>query len=446
MFNTANLSLEQAPPISVPFRFFLTAPLFGILVGLLGLWLGGEMFSSRWVPATLAATHLITLGMLALVMCGAMMQMLPVLAGIPVPRVVPVGASVHLLLTLGALGLAGSFLSGSEIWMFCALIGLGAGFLIFIGAIGVALWRVRLTNYTVTGMRVAILSLVITLLLGLALGGGVAGFWRLDHALALTDVHLGWGVLGWIGLLLIGVSYQVVPMFQVTPEYPLWLRRHGTLGVFGGLLLWLALSTAGMLNVLPAWPADMTLLLLGVAYAVFVAITLNLLRQRRRRIMNVTLLFWYLGIFAAFAALSLWIAGLWAPGVAETPEYPLLLGLLLLVGAGLSFVNGMLYRIVPFLSWFHLQNRQLALMSLGVSIPNMKELLPDLWAKRQFHTHLAALLLGLSAVFFPQIMARPAALMFGLSSLLLLINLVLAARRYQRTYHALMSSSEHPTP
>ena len=36
----ALLSFEQSPPISAPLRFFLTAPLFGMLAGALLLWGG----------------------------------------------------------------------------------------------------------------------------------------------------------------------------------------------------------------------------------------------------------------------------------------------------------------------------------------------------------------------------------------------------------------------
>ena len=34
MINSANLTVENAPPIEIPFRFFLTAPLFGVLFAL----------------------------------------------------------------------------------------------------------------------------------------------------------------------------------------------------------------------------------------------------------------------------------------------------------------------------------------------------------------------------------------------------------------------------
>ena len=74
--NTAGLSLEQAPPFSVPLRFFLTAPWFLVLAAALILWEGPGIFASRWLPATLALTHLLVLGFMAQVMLGALLQIL----------------------------------------------------------------------------------------------------------------------------------------------------------------------------------------------------------------------------------------------------------------------------------------------------------------------------------------------------------------------------------
>ena len=48
------LSFEQAPPISVPYRFFLTAPLFGAVAGLVLVLLGPDTLQSRWSPGALA--------------------------------------------------------------------------------------------------------------------------------------------------------------------------------------------------------------------------------------------------------------------------------------------------------------------------------------------------------------------------------------------------------
>ena len=108
--NPAGLSFEQAPPFSVPLRFFLTAPGFLVLAAMLMLWEGPPLFASRWLPATLALTHLLVLGFMAQVMLGALLQILPVAVGVTVlcPRLT--AALIHLPLTLGTLTLAGAFL------------------------------------------------------------------------------------------------------------------------------------------------------------------------------------------------------------------------------------------------------------------------------------------------------------------------------------------------
>ena len=64
------LQLTRSPPFSVPLRFFLTAPLFGIAAAALIAWGGGEALVGRWSPQVLAITHLLTLGFMAMVMIG----------------------------------------------------------------------------------------------------------------------------------------------------------------------------------------------------------------------------------------------------------------------------------------------------------------------------------------------------------------------------------------
>jgi len=114
-------------------------------------------------------------------------------------------------------------------------------------------------------------------------------------------------------------------------------------------------------------------------------------------------------------------------------SYSLLLGVWLLFGVAVSVVNGMLYKIVPFLAWFHLQSRQVALMSMGkVKIPNMKELIPDHLCRQQMYTHQATLLLLTLAVLWPSPLARIAGLSLGISCTLLLTNLILAVHRYRK--------------
>ena len=104
------LSFEQAPPISVPYRFFLTAPMFGIVAGLILAFLGPEAFESRWAPGALAMTHLIVVDFMLQAMCGSLLQFVAVVAGANIWRPRLVAHLVHPMITAGAVFLATAFL------------------------------------------------------------------------------------------------------------------------------------------------------------------------------------------------------------------------------------------------------------------------------------------------------------------------------------------------
>lgn len=426
--STAELSLEQAPPFSVPLRFFLTAPLFGIAAGALLLYYGPGLLVTRWSPLTFGLIHLFTLGVLSMVMCGAILQVLPVLGGVPVPAAPAVGAVVHLMLTLGTLALTGGFLWGWPPAFDIALIMLGGGFGLFIGAVGLALWRAEIANPTVRGLQASVFSLLLTLFLGTFLVGMLTGYGSSPHLQQFVNLHLGWGFLGWVGLLVMGVAFQVVPLFQMTPEFPALIRRFLVLAMLLTLLLW-TLS-----KILPGWePVALgTELLLAAGFAGFGGLILQLLRQRRRKVGDVSLVFWRLFSLALLLTAALRVAGLLLPALAAWPGYSLMMGMGLLVAVSLSAISGMLHKIVPFLAWFHLQHRQMALMQHGrVQIPHMKELHPDAWGWWHFRLHLALIVLSVFALIFPDQLARPLGVLVVAAFGVLWLGLLKAARRYR---------------
>ncbi len=421
----SGLSFSQAPPILVPFRFFLSAPLFGLLAALLALWYGPSLMDSRWQPSVLALTHLMTLGFLGMAMVGAMMQMLPVVAGSPVTHPVGVARVVHILLLPGALLLAGGFLFGTHWPMRIAMFMLGIGFTVFAVAVGLSLKRASSGSPTVVGMRFAVGALVITAAIGLTLVSNYGWDWWLIDRVRLTNLHLTWGLLGWVGLLVAGVSYQVVPMFQLTPPYPKLLTRWLTTALFVLLLLW---SSA---YVLPEGTQDQMMLAAGLAaaviFTVFAIVTLRLQLQRRRKQSDVTLLFWRFGMGCLLLAMALGVAGQVIPALDRVQGDNFALAFLFIAGFAVSVVNGMLYKIVPFLIWFHLQS----LLMGVVRVPNMKLIMPEPGMRRQMWLHFAAVpTLALSALWPP--LVYPAALLFGASMILLEVNLLYAFRIYQR--------------
>ncbi len=423
--NTLALSLDQAPPILVPLRFFLTAPVFGMLAALTLLWIGPPAWSTRWSPAMLASTHLMTLGFLTMVMMGALMQMLPVLAGAPVPRARRVSGALHLLLTTGTVLLAGGLLFTRSDLLRLALPLLIATFGLFLYVMSRCLWRARSQGPTVNGMRLAAAALAIAVILGSLLGATRGWGWNIA-GLHLTDLHVAWGLLGWIGLLVVGVAYQVIPMFQMTPEFPRPLTRWLGPALFVSLVVW-SLSTypTQYMTLPPFIPLSLAALpILG--YALFAVVILTLQQRRRRRLPDVTVLFWRVASVSLITAAGLWFMhALWP--TAYTDHFALLSGILMIVGFGVSAINGMLYKIVPFLVWLHLQ----ADGGRG-RLTNMKEIIPDEHTRRQWWLHSAGLCLLIGAVWRPSWFAYAGALAFGLSCLLLWLNLLAAYRMYRR--------------
>lgn len=419
---TAMLALEQTPPLAVPARFFVTAPLFAFAAVVVAAYAGPDLLVSRWQPQLLAATHLLTLGCIAMVMCGAMFQLLPVLAGVQMVRGVTTSTLVHLLLSSGTLALAIGFAGSYPGAFVAAFVLLAAALLLFISIIMVALARAKSLHDTVWAMRVALAALLITLLFGLWLTAGHAGWLPLPRQ--LTDLHLAWGLLGWVGVLLAGVAYQVVPMFQITAEYPRRLRRILAWGVALLLGLWSGLHEAGA----PARVAGSGLAILFVAFA---AVTLHLQRRRLRRLPDVTVSFWHIGMVAILLAALLWLATPWLP-LRFQPAAAVVWGELVIVGAGVSVISGMLYKIVPFLVWLHLNNRLQASGQWQGRIPNMRQVIAERHARWHLYLHLAgfALLIGASVV--SPLLYYPALLLLGGAFLLQFANLLSALQLFRR--------------
>lgn len=420
----AGLSLEQAPPISLSFRFFLSAPLFLLLASLILLVSGPQALISRWTPALLALTHLITLGFLSMTMIGALMQMLPVVAGAPMPWPRTVAWMVHIPLLAGTLMLAfGLFFSWTAM-IGIAIFPLAFAFGVFLVAAACSLSASQVRHATMRAMRFASLALAVTAGLGIALASTLGGYFDLPLN-ELVGLHAGWGLLGWVGLLVAGVAYQVVPMFQLTPAYPARLTRWLGGTVFLLLCGW---SLAPYLPPLPAaWGGALAAGGVATGFALFAGATLYVQHKRRRRVVDVTLQFWRIGMLSLIAAITLWAAAQLTTAIAEDPRYPIALGMLFMMGFAVSVVSGMLYKIVPFLVWLHLQSR----LPKDKTAPNMKQIIPDRAARRHMWTHTASVLLLLGSMPWP-LLVYPAGLALGFASCMLWLNLLAAVRLYLR--------------
>ncbi len=386
--DTAGLSLDQAPPISIPASFFAIVPLAFIAMGSFLLWHGGRLFDTHWAPQTIAATHIGTLGLLGSAMLGALYQMTPVLAGSAIPCI-RLAHAVHLFWVLGCGALVFSLSTLSKLPAEAAFFLLIAAATLFAFPTGWALARAPARNASAIGMSLAVAAFALVTLLGLRMAFAYwTGRFPADRV-SWIFAHAILALVVWVGGLLVSVSWQVVPMFYLTGDFPSWARRLlllsllvTMLGVPASLMAsstkWIALS---------ALPAG-----LGV-FALHPALTWKMIRNRRRARADISLSFWRVGLLISASILPL---SAWA-WLTSSSRAILLVGWLVIWGWAGLIVHGMLTRILPFLVWFH----RFAPDAGIKPIPSMRSILPETPTRIGFRLHMASVVAGVLTIMAP---------------------------------------------
>jgi len=390
--NYTRLSLQQAPDLWVPLRFFISAPIFAIAAAILLLITGPDAFHNRWLPETLAITHLISLGFISMVMIGATFQLLPVLAGCTIYKSKISSLVIYLLLFTGVsfftVGLA---ISGTNL-IKAGLFFLAPGLLVFLLLTSLSFFKSKSEFASATGMRLAVNSFWIAFLLGLLLAIGTA--WDSMPLLRwLTNIHVMWALLGWITIMIVAIAYQVIPMFQVTSEYPDRFKKYFSILLFVCILI---LSIQDYLG----YEHQLTSVVVSIALIFFSFISLKLISKRKKRLVDAGTYFWVTGLCSLIISVFVF-------NYARYYEFDLsvLSGYVFFAGFVVSIINGMLFKIVPFLIWLNL-NKELSKSNVGISsIPTMNEIISRKKMLLQFYLHLTALIVTLisfyaHAVFF----------------------------------------------
>jgi hypothetical protein len=154
-------------------------------------------------------------------------------------------------------------------------------------------------------------------------------------------------------------------------------------------------------------------------FASFAAIFLQKIKNRKRKVSDITLLYYKTSsIFLAFGSLF------WIVDEYYFSEH-IVVTSIFIGGFILSIMIGMLYKIVPFLIWFHLNG-------MGyMSIPTMNEMIDKKWALIQFALFVASLM-GFVLSYYIDAYLSLFALAFIISMVILQYNIITAVLIYKR--------------
>ncbi len=423
MMDTSALSFERAPSLWTPLRFFITVPVFAMLAAVLMLVDGGELFQSRWLPATLAITHLLTLGFITMAMLGALFQMLPVVMGVMITNTNRIAKISYFSFSLGTAVLVAGLWFNHQDLLTLGMLLVTATIALLVSTIFWAIYKTAKFKNTLKVVQLAILALTITVGIGAYLISGYR-FENIQIDRSLTNIHAGWGIAGWIIILVIGVSEQVLPMFLSTKPYPANFNLRLSYALFFLLIL----------SSLSPWtpPGQLFLIAASIVVSSYCGKTLYMLHKRHSRRFDIVVRFWQMSLISLLLAVILFLYHSFT-GTLAGKDVSVLIGVIVLIGFACSVINGMLYKIVPFLVWLHLR---LPVMTGKVSpgkinsTPNVGKVINKKSMLVQFWLHLLATTLCTISAVFKSYWVYLAASSLFVSNALLFANFVLAIKLY----------------
>jgi hypothetical protein len=201
-------------PPSIPFRFFAAAAVFHVLMWLVLVIDADRAVSFRGgLGPTLAAIHFLALGILVTTAIGASVQLLPVATRRSLHAVWPIKL-VFWLTVPGIIALIGGMYTAQTNVLITAAVIATIGLLVFGWLLADNLRRA--SSLPVVGAYgwAALAALVLVIAMGITLAINEDAGFLPDHG-AVALAHLILGGFGFMGLLVLGFSHILVPMFAL---------------------------------------------------------------------------------------------------------------------------------------------------------------------------------------------------------------------------------------
>jgi len=351
---TPNLAGMRAEAVRLPLCFVLTGVLSLLVSGAVLLAQPDLLAMYHYTPHLIAITHLFVLGFICSIVMGAMYQLVPVTLETQLfsEKLVLFQFAAHVI---GFVGMVWAFwnFNLALVGVFGSVLTLGVGLFVF--NLAWTLAKVKRWNTIKFGITSALIWLSATVAAGLFVTA--SKFWTFFafQPLAAMHAHAHLGVIGVFVLMIVTVSYKLVPMFtlsELQSERRAWasvaLINIGLVGTF--ITVWFQESFKPLF----------ALVTIG-GFVLYGWEMVAILRARNRRVLDWGMKYFLtaIGLLVPLAILALALTWSGLPVNAVTMQLESVYGLLGLFGLVGLAILGMLYKIVPFLVWFHSYSRHI---------------------------------------------------------------------------------------
>jgi cbb3-type cytochrome oxidase subunit 1 len=410
-----------SPPFRIVSKYFIAAISSFVLLNLFLLLNHSYIAGHHFSPKILAITHIATLGWITMIIFGALFQLIPVVLEVRLfsETLAEVQFWIYIVSTVGLVYCFWTFTTGMYMNINAILLNL----VMFIFAFNIIVTFTRVKNWNITGLYLggAIFYLIVTAIAGLLLAINLGTpYIKIDH-LQYLSLHAHVAIIGWVTMVIMGVTYKLIPMFTLSHGYKLtfakwafWLINIGLLGINTVFHY----KDTGFLYYI-----FIPMISLGVLF--FLIQVLMIFKKRMRKKLDIGLK------FTSYAYLMLALTTILGSFIAfvdyeNITNLTLIYGYMIIFGYLSMLIVGQMYKVVPFLVWYHKYSSKVGLEK----VPLLKEMFSEKIAQYGFYFMITALFGSLFSLTFRNEIGLVISftLMF-LSSLIFSFNMVTIFRR-----------------
>lgn len=356
-----------------------------------------------------------------MIIFGAMFQLVPVVLEVKLFSEVLAEIQFWIYL-IGVIGLVYCFwYFETGLYMNIAAILLNLAMFIFAFNIIKTFTKVQKWNITGFYLASAIFYLIVTAIAGLLLAINLGSpYIKIDH-LQYLNLHAHVAFIGWVSMVVMGVTYKLIPMFTLSHGYPLtyakWALWFINIGLLGINTIFHYKDITFLYYIFTPMITLGILLFLAQVYVIF--------KNRVRKKLDTGLK------FSSYAYLMLGLTTVLGTFIAFV-DYQRILNLTLVYGYMIIFgylsmlIVGQMYKIVPFLVWYHKYSSKVGLEK----VPMLKEMFNEKIAEYGIYLMIAAILGSIySLTFRSEISLIVSFSIMLLSSLIFSINMITIFRK-----------------
>lgn len=380
-----SIASAYSPPFRIVVKYFISATVFFVLMNFLLMINYNDVNGHHFQPKILSITHIATLGFITMIIFGAMFQLVPVV--LEVKLFSTLLAEIQFwIYAFGVIGLVYKFwYFGSELSFTLPAIFLNIAMFIFAFNIIASMVKVKNWNITGTFLAAAIFWLIITAIAGILLGANLDHpYIKLNH-LQYLKLHANVALIGWVTMVIMGVSFKLIPMFTLSHGYQLTLAKWAfaliNLGLLG--INWIMhYADTGIYNLIFGIVITIGLILYLIQiYFIF--------KKRVRKKLDIGLKFSAVSFFMLGLSTLLGFSFLFIE-YENITNLTLVYGFMIIVAYISTLIVGQMYKIVPFLVWYHKYSSKVGIEK----VPMLKEMFSEKLAELNLYLMLVGIIIS----------------------------------------------------